>query len=198
VPSNTNVPLITPPVTLASHALFAPKGSKMRPNDAPSYYARLLVTKETMATPEWKQLLKAIDDEGRAQFGKDYQTLSNAGQLRLPIRHDVAGKGWPTEFVAFFNVKGNADFPPTIVGRDAHPLMEQKQLYPGCIVRLSLGIYAYGGKGTSFSPGIAFGLRNIQKLDDGPRLAGGPSGGSEFGSLPPSNDAFAEMSELVG
>ena len=57
-------------------------------------------------------------------------------------------------------------------------------IYPGCKVRASLRLYNYGGKGTSINPGISFGLNNVQKLADGPRLATARGDGSEFGSLP--------------
>ena len=65
-------------------------------------------------------------------------------------------------------------------------------IYPGVIVRASLRIYGYGGKGSPYQPGISFGLNNILKVDDGPRLKTGRPDGSEFGG-----GVGAELEEML-
>ena len=37
------------------------------------------------------------------------------GQVRSPIRTDVEGKGWPSNIVAFMNLKSGGDYQPTVV-----------------------------------------------------------------------------------
>jgi hypothetical protein len=180
--------LISPPLILESSALFTPRVSKMKPNDAPNYYARLLASAATMAHPEWKAMEDAVHQLGKEHFGADYTKLVKGGQFRSPIRRDTDGKGWPDDIDGFLNVKSGADYKPVVVGRDALPIMDQAEIYPGCIVRVTLRIYAYGGKGTSYNPGISFGLNNVQKLGDGPRLATARGDGSEFGKLPDDDD----------
>jgi hypothetical protein len=185
---------ISPPLTLESSALFTPRVSKMKPSDAPSYYARLLVSTAAMKQGAWKALETAVHQLGKEHFGPDYAKLAKGGNFRSPIRQDVFGKGWPDDIEAFLNVKSGADYKPVVVGRDAMPIMDQAEIYPGCVVRVSLRLYAYGGKGTSFNPGISFGLNNLQKLSDGPRLATARGDGSEFGKLPDDDDLASLLS----
>ncbi len=182
--------LITPPLTLENSALFTPKASKLKP-DQPSYYARLLATAAAAQSDAWRELEAALDELGRSHFGSDYTAMVRSSSFRSPIRRDVTGKGWPSDIVAFLNVKRGADYKPVVVGRDALPVMDPAELYPGCTVRASLRIYAYGGKGMPYTPGISFGLNNIQKLGDGPRLSTARGDGSEFGAL------SAELEEIL-
>ena len=180
-----NSTCISPPLVLESSALFKPRASKMKPTDPPSYYARLLASATTVGLPEWTDLEKAVNEFGKSHFGSEFATLIENGQFRLPFRRDVHGKGWPSDTVVFLSLKSGADYPPNVLGRDSLPIMDQSAIYPGCIVRVSMRLYYYGGKGSSISPGISFGLNNVQKLGDGPRLATARGDGSEFGSLPP-------------
>jgi Protein of unknown function (DUF2815) len=170
---------------LESSALFTPRVSKLKPNDPPSFYARLLADEAAMKTDAWKSLEKAVKELGEQTFGgsKQFAALVQGGQFRSPVRRDIAGKGFPNDVVAFLNVKSGADYQPVVVGHDALPVMDQAAIYPGCRVRASLRIYAYGGRGTQIGAGVSFGLENVQKLGDGPRLKTARGDGSEFGRL---------------
>jgi hypothetical protein len=176
------VSLISPPMILADSALLKARVSKLKPNESASFYARVLANTDSVQHSAWKRLLTAVDELGEQHFGAAaYRTLVENGLFRSPIRKDVAGKGWPSDVGAFLSVKAGEDYPPAIVGRDALPIMDQTEVYPGCIVRVSLRPYAYGGRGTNFGAGISFGLENVQKLADGPRFKNARGDGSEFG-----------------
>jgi hypothetical protein len=56
-------------------------------------------------------------------------------------------------------------------------LFDQSEFYSGCYGRASLTFYPYNAKG---SKGIACGLNNLQKLEDGEKLGGGSSAASDF------------------
>jgi hypothetical protein len=187
--------LFTPPVVLESSSLFKPRVSKMRPDKAAEFYARLLFTAEALANPAWKAIDKAITDLGNSHFGTGYAALVKSGQFRHPLRRDVLGKSWPEQYIAFINTKAGAEYPPAIVGRDALPIPDQAMIYNGAIVRASLRMFAYGGGSTGYTPGISLGLCNVQKMGDGPKLAGAKPDGSEFGVL---NDDAAELDRMLG
>ena len=139
--------LITPPMILESSALHTPRVSKLKPGDPPSFYARLLVTAEGAKTPAWKDLEQEIEDLGIQHFGeKEFGVLTRTGSFRSPIRIDVAGRGWPEAVIAFVNLKSGGDYLPSVVGADALPIMSPNDVYPGCIVRASVRMFAYGGK----------------------------------------------------
>jgi hypothetical protein len=176
--------IIIGPMVIESSALFTPRVSKLKPNDAPSYYARLLANAATIKHPAWKELEQFVRELGEQHFGKrEFEGMLKSGSFRSPIRYDVVGKGYPDDVEAFLNVKAGADYPPVVVGRDAAPIMDKSEVYPGCIVRVSLRAFCYGGRGTNFGAGISLGLVNVQKLADGPRLKSARGNGSEFGAV---------------
>jgi hypothetical protein len=183
--------LISPSLILGDSCLFTPKVSKLKPGDPPGFYARVLASRETLQHPAWKELEAAIAELAEQTFGAGYKSLVKDGSFRSPIRRDVATKGWPDTIVAFLNLKSGGDYKPTIVGRDALPIMDQSEVYPGCIVRVSLRPYAYGGRGTGYGAGVSFGLENIQKMQDGERLKTSRGDGSEFGRV--DEESFASM-----
>ena len=61
---------------------------------------------------------------------------------------------------------------PSCVDAQVQKIMDSSEIYPGCYGRASVRAYAYGGAGTTFSPGISFGLGNFQKTRDGESLGG--------------------------
>ena len=49
-----------------------------------------------------------------------------------------------------------------------------------CVARAAVEVYAYGGPGTAYTPGVSFSIRSLQKLKDGPRLDGRKAAVDEF------------------
>jgi hypothetical protein len=176
-----NGTIITPPGIVGGSSLFKPKASRL--NSEENFFLTLLLTTTAMNSPEFKKIEEVIDQVGRDHFGSNFESLRKAGQIRSPLRHDVEGKGWPTEIGCFLNLKNSADNPPIVVGADAQPVMDQCQIYNGAKVRASIRFFGYGGKGSPYQPGIGVRLCNVQKLGDGPRLANARPDGSEFGQL---------------
>jgi hypothetical protein len=69
---------------------------------------------------------------------------------------------------------------PGIVDADREEIMSKEEFYSGCFGRAAINFYAYNQSGNK---GIACGLNNLQKLEDGDRLSGGGSTAAEdFGS----------------
>jgi hypothetical protein len=56
-------------------------------------------------------------------------------------------------------------------------IIDPSEFYSGCFGRASVTFYPYNASG---SKGIACGLNNIQKLEDGERLGGGSSAATDF------------------
>ena len=55
--------------------------------------------------------------------------------------------------------------------------MSRDEFYSGCYGRVSINFYAFNVS----SKGIAAGLNNLQKLEDGEMLAGGSTAEEDFG-----------------
>lgn len=63
----------------------------------------------------------------------------------------------------------SSDSAPGVVGPDGAPLMDQKKLYAGCVVRGDINPFPYKRSGNS---GIGWGLNNLMLVSDGLRLDG--------------------------
>jgi hypothetical protein len=60
------------------------------------------------------------------------------------------------------------------------PIMEEGEFYAGCYARATISPYAYDKAGNR---GVAFGLRNIQKIADGEPFSGKSKPENDFDSL---------------
>jgi hypothetical protein len=75
----------------------------------------------------------------------------------------------------FFNANSNEK--PGVVDQDVNPIIDKDEFYSGCYGRASITMYPYDASG---SKGIAFGLNNVQKLEDGEKFGGATSAAADF------------------
>ncbi len=66
---------------------------------------------------------------------------------------------------------------PGVVGPDMQPIIDQEDIYPGCIVRASMNFYGYDWSGKK---GVAVGLSNVMKVRDGDKIGGGSNAQDDF------------------
>lgn len=94
----------------------------------------------------------------------------------------------------FINAAANDDSPPGVVGSDAQPLMDHKEIYSGCVVRLDIKAFPYKKGGNC---GIGWWLNNVMLLKDGPRLDGKMNAVDAFAEYAQSStfDEAAEAAE---
>jgi hypothetical protein len=72
----------------------------------------------------------------------------------------------------FINASANATNQPGVVDANLNPIIDPSEFYSGCYGRASIDMYPYDVSGTR---GIAFGLNNVMKLEDGEKLGGAVS-----------------------
>lgn len=190
--------LLTPEGILVYPYLFKAKLSKdAKPDDKPKFSCRVLFTKEQTETPEYKAMVAACLASARDKWGSDADTMIQDGSIRFPFRKDVSGKGYPPEIVVFINATAGEDQPPEVVARDGKTRIKSPaDLYSGVRGRVSVGCFAYIRSGNK---GVSFGLRNAQKLGDGPRLDNRKSASEEFGASPAGPEEPAgDLSSMIG
>ena len=101
--------------------------------------------------------------------------------LKLPLRDgDIEKEDDPNfEGKVFFNAKTYNR--PGIVDANLQTIIDPEELYSGCYGKVSVNIYPYNYNGKK---GIAVGLNNLLKLEDGERLSGGAaSPEADFGKV---------------
>ena len=159
------------------------------------YSVCILIPKsDTKTVSEINRAIEAAKEAGRSKLaGKNGVIPPN---IKTPLRDGDIDRSDDLAFKGCYFINANSLRKPALVDRDLNPIMDKNDFYSGCYGRVSINFYAYNVS----SKGIAAGLNNIQKLEDGDPLTGGSSvdedfgsdSGSDFGSGPgrPNDDLF--------
>ena len=114
---------------------------------------------------------KEIYEETRTTIfkGKTFE------DVKLPLRDGDSEREGDENFASSYFINASSLYQPGVVDKDLNMILNHDDLYSGCYGRAQIAFYAYNNKGNK---GIACGLRNLQKLEDGEKL-GGVSGAIE-------------------
>lgn len=145
----------------------------------PKYSISLLIPKDDVETVnKIKQAIQAAYAAGKDRLsnGKNVPPLS---ALRTPLRDgdtDPNHAGDPVYANHYF-LNANSKTRPGIVDSALNPIMSADDIYSGCYGRASISFYAYNASGNK---GIACGINNLMKCEDGERLGGHASAEDDF------------------
>ena len=95
--------------------------------------------------------------------------------LTLPI-HDGDEKDDPN-FAGMYYFNCNSQQKPQIIGPDKMPITDETEVYSGCYAKVSISLYAFNHAGNR---GVACGLGNIMKVEDGEPLGSFTSAQDDF------------------
>ena len=136
----------------------------------PKYSLSLIISKDDEAMLEKaKKAIKAAIDEG---VEKKWGGKKPSG-LHLPLRDGDEDR---PDDPAYANSYASEKYPPQVVLRYRDPETgkpkdgDEDSVYSGCICNVSVNFYPYAVSGNK---GVAAGLGNVQKWEDGERLGGG-------------------------
>ena len=155
----------------------------MNEGDAPKYNICILIPKGDAKTlDKIKKAVDAAKQAGKAKLAdKNGKIPSN---IKFPLRDGDDERGDDPAFEGMYFINANSQRKPSIVDKDLNPIMEKEEFYSGCYGRASINFYAFNVS----SKGIAAGLNNLQKLEDGEMLAGGSTAEEDFGGENAFND----------
>lgn len=148
----------------------------MNEGDTPKYNICVLIPKSDTATiDKIKKAIEAAKEAGKAKLAdKNGRIPAN---LKLPMRDGDVERSDDPAFEGHYFINANSMRQPSIVDRSLNPIMSRDEFYSGCYGRASINFYAFNVS----SKGIAAGLNNLQKLEDGEMLAGGSTAEEDFG-----------------
>jgi hypothetical protein len=174
----TETSIVTNEVRASYANVFEPKSIN---GSAPKYSISLLIDKSDKETIDAINACVAKAKEaGKANWGGKIPA-----NLKLPLRdgdeEHPDDENYKDKF--FINaISGNA---PGVVkkGPDGKAVpIGPDEFYSGCFCLASINFYPYPGKNSSIpSKGVACGLNNLMKTNDGDKLAGGRSAAEDFG-----------------
>ena len=170
--SSTKV--ITGKVRFSYAHVFEP--SAINEGDDKKYSVSILVPKKDLETlARIKNAIEAATQEGKGKWNGKIPTV-----LKLPLRDGDAERPDDEAYEGMMFLNASSKNRPGIVDENTDPVMSKDDFYSGCFGRASVNFYAFSVSGNK---GIAVGLNNLQKLEDGDSLSGGGSSASDdFGS----------------
>jgi len=131
-------------------------------------------------------IIPKSDTETVAKFQKAFEDAANTNAaffggavpkgLKGGLRDGDAEKDDPAYTNSYF-VNANSANKPGVVDADMNAIIDPSEFYSGCYGRASVTLYPYNASG---SKGIAVGLNNVQKTEDGEKLGGGTSAAADF------------------
>lgn len=150
--------------------------SAMNEGETPKYSVCILIPKSDEVTlNKIKKAIEVAKEQGRGKVAdKNGKVPAN---IKTPLRDGDIEREDDPNFEGCYFLNASSTRKPGIVNRSLEPIMSKDEFYSGCYGRAALNFYAYNVN----SKGIAAGLNNLQKLEDGEPLAGGSSAEEDFG-----------------
>lgn len=171
--SNTNpTKVVTGKVRFSYVHVFEPAAVSEGSEDK-KYSVSIIIPKSDKAT------LKKINDaiEAAKQLGIAKWGGKVPKSLKLPLRDGDLERDEECYENSYF-LSAKTDRKPGIVDANLDEIISRDEFYSGCYGRASVNFFPFDVNG---SKGIAVGLQNLQKLEDGERLGGGSSAAEDFG-----------------
>lgn len=162
--------VITGKVRFSYAHVFSP--SAMNEGETPKYSVSLIIPKKDKKTlAKIKKAIEAALEEGKSKF--DGKIPKN---LKMPLRDGDEDREDDENFAGAMFLNANSTVKPGIVDEDVNEILDKEEFYSGCFGRASINFFAYNKAGNK---GVACGLNNLQKLEDGERLSGGGASAEE-------------------
>lgn len=166
--------VVTGKVRFCYANVFEP--TAMNEGETPKYGVTILIPKsDTKTLDKIKKGIEAAKVAGKAKIADKNGRIPST--IKTPLRDGDDERSDDPAFEGMMFINANTFRKPSIVDKDLNPIMDKSEFYSGCYGRASIIFYAYDVK----SKGIACGLNNIQKLEDGEPLAGGSTAEEDFG-----------------
>lgn len=144
--------------------------------DTPKYNICILIPKSDTKTLEAiRNAVEAAKTAGKSKLADKNGKIPST--IKLPLRDGDEERSDDPAYEGMMFINANSTRKPTVVDKDLNPIMSQEEFYSGCFGRASINFYAFNVQ----SKGIAAGLQNLQKLEDGEMLAGGSTAEEDFG-----------------
>lgn len=168
--------VVTGKVRFCYTNVFEP--TAMNEGDTPKYSICILIPKSDSKTLEKiKKAIEAAKQAGKAKLANKNGQLPADAALKLPLRDGDIERPDDPAFENMYFINANSNRKPSIVDKELNPIMGKEDFYSGCYGRASINFYAFNVS----SKGIAAGLNNLQKLEDGEMLSGGSTADEDFG-----------------
>lgn len=188
--------LKTPIGILSFPVLFTPRTLANTPGAEPRYSISLLFDAAAQATPEFKDLKKAVAQAIDERWGSGKsQDKSFVSRLRLPFRKCEEKKYDGYNIPGGLYISPWTKSRPGLVNAQRQEITVPEDVWAGQSARATVNCRAYAQQGNQ---GVHFLLNNVQICrTDGKRLDGRKSAPDDFEAYADSLDALNDVEEEV-
>lgn len=166
--------VVTGKVRFCYANVFEP--TALNEGETPKYNICILIPKtDTKTLNAVNKAIEAAKIAGKAKIADKNGKIPST--LKTPLRDGDEERSDDPAYEGMMFINANSTRKPSIVDKDLNPIMDKEEFYSGCYGRASINFYAFNVQ----SKGIAAGLNNLQKLEDGEPLAGGSTAEEDFG-----------------
>lgn len=160
---NSDTKVVTGKVRFSYLHVFEPHA--IDEGQEPKYSVCLLIPKSDRATlSKIKAAVEAAKQAGASKWGGKIPA-----NLKTPLRDGDEERPDQEEYRDHYFINASSKTKPGVVDAQLNAIIDSTELYSGCYGRASINFYAFN---TAGNKGIACGLNNLQKLEDGDYLGG--------------------------
>lgn len=178
----TGTKVTTGKVRLSYAHLFEPHAIE---GNEPKYSVSVIIPKTDKETlTAIKEAVAQAKEDGKAKWGGKVPA-----NLKTPLHDGDVDREDDEAYAGCYFLNANSKNKPGVVDQNVQPIMDATEVYSGCYARLTLNFYAFAASGNK---GIAAGLGNVQKLEDGEPLGGFTRAEDDFDSIEDSQEDFLD------
>jgi hypothetical protein len=168
--------ILTPKFRVSFPNIFKPSSFG---EGEPKYSVTMLFEKGADLSKMKKLMNKTIKEKWGSNPPKKMKKPFRKGSEK-----DLEGYDDDTIFVTC-----SSKMPVGLVDRDRQPILSESDFYAGCYAHATVTCYSWDN---NFGKGVAFGLQNIQKLEDGEPFSGRSNPEDDFEVLDGEIDDYEE------
>lgn len=163
--------LITTKVRFSYAHVFEP--TAVQEGQDKKYSVSIIIDKKDKALID--RITKCVN--AAIELGKTSKFAGKIKGLKLPLRDGDEDRSDDENYQGKMFITASSKEKPGVVDKDLNPILDKSDFYSGCYGRASVNFYAFNTNGNK---GVAVGLNNLQKLEDGEPLSGRASAEVDF------------------
>lgn len=176
----TGTKVTTGKVRLSYAHLFEPHA--IEGNEA-KYSVSVIIPKNDIET--LTAIKEAVNEAKEA--GKTKWSGKVPAGLKTPLRDGDDERPDDEAYQDSYFLNASSKNRPEVVDQNVQPVLDATEVYSGCYARLTLNFYPFSASGNK---GVAAGLGNVQKLEEGEPLGGFTRAEDDFDSVEDATDDF--------
>ncbi|MCI8806002.1 MAG: DUF2815 family protein [Clostridiales bacterium] len=140
------------------------------------YSVSLIIPKSDKKTiKDIEKAVEAAKKAGMPKFGGKIPS-----NMKMPLRDGDIDREEDENYADSYFINANCKTKPGIVDKKGQPIIDSTEFYSGCYGHASITFYAFNSNGNK---GIACGLNNLMKVEDGEPLGGRSRAEDDFVDL---------------